>query len=314
MSLFTPATKGQSKARIAFTGPSGSGKTYTALQWATVLADGAPIAGIDTERGSMRLYADRFTFDVLEMTDPYHPGRLVEALDAAEAAGYGVVVIDSLTHFWSGKGGVLEIVDQAKARYRGNSHAAWQEGTPIQQRMVDRILSFNGHVIVTMRARTEWAMETDDRGRVSPTKVGLAPQQRDGLEYEFTAMLDVDLQHRATVAKTRAELLTDRVFGPDETVESATMFKGWLESGVALIDANTRGRINQTIASLPTEASQRLGAMWREQGLPRVNLLQEDRLPLVEDLIRRASVTPVPDPADDRESWGEGTPDEEQAG
>ena len=162
--LFQPATKQQARARVAFSGASGSGKTFWALTWATALAEGQPIAVIDTERGSASLYADQFKFDVLEMRPPYHPDRLVEALNSATNAGYKVVVVDSLTHFWSGQGGTLEIVDQASARFKGNSHAAWQVGTPIQQRMIDALLGFDGHLMATMRAKTEWVMEPDERG------------------------------------------------------------------------------------------------------------------------------------------------------
>ena len=283
--LFTRATKAEAKARVALTGPSGSGKTYTALLWAEELANGGDIAVIDTERSSAKLYADRFDFYTLSMTPPYHPLRLVEALQDAEEAGFAVVVIDSLSHFWAGSGGVLEIVDEAKSRFKGNTHAAWQVGTPLQQKMVDSILGFNGHTLATMRAKTEWAMEQDDRGRVSPTKIGLSPQQRDMIEYEFTLMLDIDVEHRASVSKTRCELLADRTFAASETVEAARLFKSWLGSGDPLIDRNGRDRINQEIAALAADSKKELMSLWTAAGLPKVALLSHEQATEAQALI-----------------------------
>lgn len=275
--LFTRATKSEAKARVAVTGPSGSGKTYTSLLWAEELADGGDIAVIDTERSSAKLYADRFNFFTLSMTPPFHPLRLVEALADAEEAGFAVVVIDSLSHFWAGSGGVLEIVDEAKSRFKGNTHAAWQVGTPLQQKMVDSILAFNGHTIATMRAKTEWALNPDERGRITPTKIGLSPQQRDMIEYEFTLMLDVDVEHRASVSKTRCELLADRTFDADEAVEAARLFKSWLGSGDPLIDRNARDRINQEIAELDAGARRELTSLWTSASLPKVALLSNEQ-------------------------------------
>ena len=128
MSLFKKAVKSRSKLRLALIGPSGSGKTYSALAIAAGL--GSNIAVIDTEHGSASKYADLFNFDVLELGS-YSPEKYVEALKAAAAAGYDVVVIDSLSHAWMGKDGALEMVDRAAARSKsGNSFGAWREVTP----------------------------------------------------------------------------------------------------------------------------------------------------------------------------------------
>lgn len=303
--LFQPATKQQARARVAFSGPSGSGKTYWALLWAEELAAGGKIAVVDTERGSASLYADRFTFDVLQMAPPYHPDRLVEALQAAEQAGYAAVVIDSLTHFWSGPGGTLEIVDQASGRFKGNSHAAWQVGTPIQQRMIDTILAYDGHVLTTMRSKTEWVMEEGQNGRVSPKKVGLSPQQRADIEYEFTLFLEIEVStHRAAVSKTRFDGFADRVFNPDEAREAAQHFKTWLGSGVAIIDRNTRDSIQQRMDRLDAEQRDYLRTAWRENNLPRLISLTEDRRSEVDALLTEAEnigkpPTPVIEPEPD---------------
>jgi hypothetical protein len=293
--LFTKATKSEAKGRIALSGASGSGKTYTALLWAEVMANGGDIAFIDTERASAKLYADRFNFYTLSMTPPYHPERLIEALKDAEEAGFACVVIDSLSHFWAGSGGVLEIVDEAKSRFKGNTHAAWQVGTPLQQRMVDAILGYDGHVLATMRAKTEWAMDNEN-GRISPRKIGLAPQQRDMIEYEFTLMLDIDIDHRASISKTRCELLADRTFSADETVEAAHLFKSWLEAGEPLISRNDRDNLNQQISNLSSDDRQKLGIHWKQASLPKVALMTIDQLPVASALLLELTAVTVQEP------------------
>ncbi|NBV34807.1 MAG: hypothetical protein EBR81_13730 [Proteobacteria bacterium] len=276
-SLFTKATKAEAKARVAITGPSGSGKTFSALTWAKVLAEGGKVAVIDTERDSAKLYADRFEFDALSMSAPYHPDRIVEALKVAEDEGYAVVVIDSLTHFWNGAGGILELVDQAGAANRGNNFSGWKVATPIQQRMVDAILAFNGHIITTMRAKTEWSLEKDERGKLSPRKIGLAPQQRDGIEYEYTLFLEMDTEHRTIVGKTRCEALADKVFAPNNAVDGADTFLNWLKAGDPLISDTERDALDGRIRSLTPEKRRALSSVWADSGLPKVASLSASR-------------------------------------
>ena len=285
MSMFTKATKAQAKARIAMHGPAGSGKTYTALEWATVLADGGKVAVIDTERNSASLYADKFEFDVLSFTPPYHPERLIQVLDEAEKEGYAAVVIDSLSHFWSGAGGVLEIVDEAKSRFKGNTYAAWQVGTPLQQRMIDRILSHPAHVIATMRSKTDWQVDSDN-GRVTPVKIGLAPQQRDGVEYEFTLVLDIDVKHRASVSKTRYAAMADRTFSADETKQAATQMLNWLTEGSPeVVEIDYKSEIRRKISDLPEHKRETLKALWETKGLPKLENLTPFDVVKVDELI-----------------------------
>lgn len=290
--MFQPATKAQAKARIAVAGPAGSGKTMWSLQWATVLADGGKIAVIDTERSSASLYADQFSFDVLQMSPPYHPDRLVEAIQSAESAGYQVIIVDSLTHFWSGSGGVLEIVEQASSKFKGNSFAAWQVGTPIQQRMVDKLISSSAHVICTMRSKTEYVTESDN-GRMAPKKVGLAPQQRQDIEYEFTLVLDIDVQkHSAVVSKTRFGQFTDKVFGVHESVASAEQFMSWLNSGSKVISRNEADSISLRIRNLEGEQKEMITAHWKDLGLPKVASLNAEQIKIVEGLLAEAESLP----------------------
>lgn len=271
---FAPATKAKAKARIGFAGVSGSGKTYTALEWATVLADGdgSQIGLIDTERDSASLYADNFAFQTLPMSRPYHPDRLIEAMRIAEEAGIEVLVIDSLSHFWNGAGGILEIVDAAKSKFGGNSHMAWAVGTPLQQKLVDALLAYPGHVIVTMRTKSEWLEGQDSRGKKTMQKIGTTPQQRDGIEYEFTLMLDVDLEHRSMVGKTRCSDIAGHVYGPSDAADAAKAFKAWLESGVEIarqdLTPAEQAEVMERIAALPAAAKNAMREQWTAQGLP----------------------------------------------
>jgi hypothetical protein len=265
---FKKATKTQARARVALSGPPGSGKTYTALTWAAAL--GKTIALIDTERGSASLYADLFDFDVLDMAPPYDPRRLVEALAAAEA--YDVTVIDSHSHFWAGEGGVLEIVDQAKVG--GDSFRAWSKGTPLQQRMVDAILRHPGHVVSTMRSKTEYALVENDRGKKSVEKLGLAPVQRDGIEYEYTLMMDVDMRHIAHVTKSRYSGLADMDVPPERTIETAREFATWLTSGAPMPVQASRedlAALRIQLGDLPDAAAALVKDRWKAAGLPRLD-------------------------------------------
>jgi hypothetical protein len=209
MPTFQRATKTQAKLRMGLSGPSGSGKTYSALAIASGLSE--RIAVIDTERGSSSLYSDQFTFDVLEL-DTFHPEKYMEAIAAAAREGYEVLVIDSLSHAWMGKDGALELVDRATAQDKsGNSYAAWRKVTPLQTRMVDTILAAPLHVIVTLRSKMEYALEKNAQGRTEVRKVGLAPVQRDGLEYEFSLFGELTDAHDLVITKSRFPQFADQI-------------------------------------------------------------------------------------------------------
>lgn len=225
---FQKATKKSAKLRLGLCGPAGSGKTYSALAIASGL--GKRIALIDTEHGSASLYADRFSFDTLNL-ETFSPDSYVEAIKAAEAEGYEVVIIDSLSHAWMGKDGALEQVDQATKRSGSkNSYFAWRDVTPKHNALVEAIVQCKAHVIATIRSKTEYAVDKDDKGKVSPRKIGTAPIQRDGMEYEFSVWGELDLDHNYIVSKTRCSVLTGKVVhNPGEQL--AATLKAWLEAG-----------------------------------------------------------------------------------
>src|SRR5262245_29279631 len=152
---FQKATKKLARLRLSIAGPSGSGKTYTALKVATEMNLGK-IAVIDTERGSASKYANKFNFDVLELTT-FHPNSYIEAIQAAEKAGYNILIIDSTTHEWAGKGGCLELHDLAvKRQQTKNSYTAWADVSPLHQKFIDAIVGSSCHIIASVRSKTEY--------------------------------------------------------------------------------------------------------------------------------------------------------------
>lgn len=226
---FAPATRAATKARIALAGPSGSGKTYTSLAIGTRLGR---TALIDTERGSASKYAgvNGWLFDTLAPSS-FSPASLVEALAAAATAGYDVVVVDSLSHYWMGVDGMLEQVDRAAQRAaRGNQFGGWKEMRPDERRMIDALVAYPGHVITTLRVKTEYIVEENEKGKKVPRKIGMKPEQREGIEYEFDVVGDLDLDNVLRVSKSRIPSLTHAVIerpGP----ELADTLTEWLSEG-----------------------------------------------------------------------------------
>jgi hypothetical protein len=222
------AERKKSKLRLALVGPTGSGKTYSALQLAFGL--GTRIGLIDTEHGSGDLYADLGDYDVITLEPPYTVAKYRDAIRAFEDAGYDTIIVDSLSHAWSGEGGLLDKQGQLEnsGKYR-NSFATWREITPEHNRLVEQMLGSPAHVIATMRTKTEYVVEKDDRGRNSVRKLGLSPVQRDGVEYEFTLVLDVAENHTARASKDRTSLFD----GWCDRISAATgrTLRQWLDSG-----------------------------------------------------------------------------------
>lgn len=233
---FTPAKRSAAKARIALEGPSGSGKTFLGLSIGCYLAaqDGGKLAVIDTERGSASKYAGLkpgWEFDTVT-PQTFDPASLVDILGAAAGAGYPAVLIDSWSHYWMGVDGMLEQVDRKTAASRSGSsyNSGWKEMAPVERRMVDAIVSYPGHVIATLRVKTEYVLEEDDRGKKKPVKLGLKPQQRDGLEYEFDVVGDLDHENTLTISKTRVPMLSGQVLHKPGEELGATI-ADWLADG-----------------------------------------------------------------------------------
>lgn len=225
---FEEATKEAAKARIALTGPAGSGKTYTALMLAFGL--GENVAVIDTERGSASKYVGRNGWHFKTMKPAsYAPLSLVDHLGKAAGAGFDVVIIDSLSHYWMGTDGMLEQVDRRSVKSKFSS--GWKDVGPEEKRMLDAILAFPGHVIATLRVKTEYVLETDHQGKQVPRRVGLKPIQRDGIDHEFDLVGDLDLSHTLTVSKSRIESVGIGAAYPLPGIELAKEVDDFLSEG-----------------------------------------------------------------------------------
>lgn len=202
---FMPAVRAAVKARIGICGLAGSGKTYTALATARgLVGQTGRICVIDSERDSAKLYANLFG-GFAHGSLPNHDVRTyIAALEAAAEAGFDAIVIDSLSHAWDGAGGALEMVNQITKRSQSkNDFMAWGDVTPLHRRLIDAMLTSPAHILATMRMKTEWVVEENAKGKQAPRRVGLKPIQRDGMEYEFDLVADIDAEHNFMPTKTR---------------------------------------------------------------------------------------------------------------
>lgn len=236
MTGFQRATKKQAKLRLALEGPAGYGKTYTGLTLASYLREQGRVAMLDTEAGSASKYADLFDFDVIEQHPPFHPDRVTEGIELAVANGYDVFFVDSLSHFWAGDGGLLDIVDQvARTKYRGDSHRAWKDAGEIQQRLVDAILRSPIHIIAGMRTKTDYVrdeVEMDGgRTRTRIRKAGTKVVQRDEFDYEFDLVGRFEIPCVLTIIKSRCATLPPDTVIDRPGVELAQTLKTWLGAG-----------------------------------------------------------------------------------
>jgi hypothetical protein len=229
--MFRKAERKQSKLRLALCGPAGSGKSYSALQIAKGLTkNNGKIAVIDTENGSSELYSHIANYDVATLTPPYTPQRYIDLIKTAEKSGYSTLIIDSLSHAWQGSGGVLEMHEKA-TKGKTNSFAAWGVVTPHHNALIEAIQCSPIHIIATMRTKTAYEVATEN-GRTKVNKLGLAPVQRDGMDYEFTVVFDLlSDSHTAQASKDRTGIFgNQQQFQPSENTGKKLL--QWLESGV----------------------------------------------------------------------------------
>ena len=234
--MFETVTRKKAKLRMALTGVSGAGKTLGALYIAYgITGDWKKVAFIDTEHERGRFYASRTDlgtggFLYQSFTPPYSPERYQQLVAAgARAVGPdGVVVVDSFSHAWSNEGGVLDIKDKIASQSGKNSYTAWNEAGKVQNGLVNSLLSADCHIIVTMRSKMDYILSENDRGKLQPVKVGLAPIQRDDVEYEFDIVLDIARNHTATTSKDTTFL--DR-YGTVITPDLGKQLKAWLDDG-----------------------------------------------------------------------------------
>lgn len=217
--------------RMAIIGPAGSGKSYTALKIAKGLTRNGRIAAIDTEHQSLDKYADilaPLSFSKIDL-DTFSPETYADAIEFVFNEGFDTLSIDSLSHGWMGKDGALEQVDRAARRSQsGNTFTAWKDVTPMQNRLTEAIIQAKGHVISTMRAKTEYQIVENDKGKKEPKKIGLGPVQRADVEFDYDVVGEMDMDHNLIITKTRIEFLDGMVVKrPDEQLGKQIL--AWLD-------------------------------------------------------------------------------------
>lgn len=223
------AQRHQVKLRLGLSGASGFGKTYSALLLAFgITNDWSKIAIIDTENNSANLYAHLGDFNVLPLNEPYSPERYIEAIRTCENASMEVIIVDSITHEWNGKGGCLQIHEKLGSRFQD-----WAKVTPRHQAFIDAILNASCHVITTVRRKIDYSMDADQNGRTKVIKHGTKEITREGFEYELTVNFElINDKHLAKASKDRTGLFMDK---PEIIINKATGRKliQWCNEGVS---------------------------------------------------------------------------------
>jgi len=234
--MFRKAQRSQVYIKLAITGPTGSGKTFSALRLATGLLKGSGkrIAYIDTENDSASLYSDSFDFDSCPIEPPFDHQKFVEAINFATNNGYGAIVIDSASHFWEG---ILEYKGKLDSRPGSNSYTNWNEAGKKFSGILTAVLQSKIHLIACMRSKMDYIMEDNGKGKQVPKKVGLAPIMRDGIDYEFTTVFDIAMNHECQTSKDRSGLFKDSIF--QITEGTGEQIATWLNSATPKAETPT---------------------------------------------------------------------------
>jgi hypothetical protein len=261
---------------MAVQGPSGSGKTEGALALATNLLkamgfttpeqlDGK-IMLVDTENDSASLYADRYVFDTIGLRAPYTPERYKRAMQRAIDGKYTFLLVDSITHEWDGEGGILRTKDKLDLVPGSNSFTNWAKMSPEHEGFIEFIKGIPIHTITTMRTKQAYVLETNAKGKLTPRKLGMAPVQREGAEYEYSIVFDVDMAHGARTSKNRTRLFEEdgedgrrlpvAIDLADPGVANAIY--GWLQSGAVLAEKEWKAPVDAPapaggVAAAPVE-------------------------------------------------------------
>ncbi|NQU32476.1 MAG: AAA family ATPase [Bacteroidetes bacterium] len=238
------AQRKQAKIKLALQGPSGSGKTMSALLLASGITDWSKIAVIDTENHSADLYSDLGQYNVLALSQPFTPERYIKAIETCENASMEVIIIDSISQEWEGSGGILNI----HGNMTGNSFTNWNKITPRHNAFVQKILQSNCHIISTIRTKQDYVL-SEKNGKYIPEKVGLKGITRDGMDYEHTIVLDIDIKHLAKASKDRTGLFMDK---PEEviTLNHGRKILDWCNSGISLDNIKSEIQSAKTVEKL----------------------------------------------------------------
>jgi hypothetical protein len=229
------ASRKKASIKMSLQGPSGSGKTYSSLLLAYGLCnDWSKIAVIDSENHSSELYSHLGQYNVLQFSAPYTPEKYTQAIEACGQAGMQVIIIDSISHEW-------EFILEAHASLNGNSFQNWNKMGLRHKAFIQAILGSKAHIIATTRTKQDYVLN-ERNGKMVPEKVGLKAVQREGLDYEFTLVFDLNMKNSATASKDRTGLF----FGKPEqklTIETGKSIYNWCNAGAELVPNDISAKI-----------------------------------------------------------------------
>lgn len=229
------ANRKQAKIKMGIQGVSGGGKSLSALLIAFgLINDWSKIAVIDSENRSAHLYAHLGPYKVLNLDPPFSPERYTEAIDICEKAGMEVIILDSISHEWEGRGGILDI----HSGMAGNSFTNWAKLTPRHNSFVEKMLQCDAHIIATIRSKQDYVLN-EKNGKQIPEKVGLKGVTREGMDYEFTLVLEVDIKHNAIATKDRTGVFVGK---PEFriTIETGRIISDWCHEGASVDDVRSQ--------------------------------------------------------------------------
>ena len=228
--ILQQAQRSQVKLRIGLSGPSGYGKTMSALLLAYGITDDwNKIAVIDTENNSASLYSHLGDFNVLNLEEPYSPERYIKAIKTCEEAKMQVIIVDSISHEWNGKGGCLEMHEKLGGRFQD-----WAKVTPLHNQFIDGLIQSQCHMITTTRRKVDYSLDRDMNGKTKVMKLGTKEITREGFEYELTVNFEfINDNHLVKASKDRTGLFMDK---PEFVINAATgkKLKNWCSEGVSL--------------------------------------------------------------------------------
>lgn len=242
MFKISEAKRERVKLMVALTGPSGAGKSLSALKLAYgITNDWTKIAYADTENGSALYYAgennvfptgpwQHIPFNPENFPDGYHPNNWIKLINHVEKQPekFQVLILDSISHEWDGVGGALQLAERIGGK---GGFGGWKVVTPLHQNFIDKMRNSPLHIIATMRSKQDYVAEQNEKGKTSFKKVGLKSTQREGVDYEFGVIFDIEMSHLATTGKDRTGLFAER--GPFQ-IEPSTgrELLEWSQSGV----------------------------------------------------------------------------------
>ena len=231
------ASRKKASIKMGLQGPSGSGKTYSSLLIANGLCnDWSKIAVIDSENHSSELYSNLGAYNVLQITPPFTPERYIEAIQVCEKADMEVIIIDSITHEW-------EYIIEFHASLGGNSFTNWHKIGLRHKEFINAMLKSKANIIATTRTKQDYVLN-EKNGRMVPEKVGLKSIQRDGLEYEFTLVFDINMKNMASASKDRTNLFCNK---PETqiSIDTGKMIQQWCNEGADVSSREVSQRVNE---------------------------------------------------------------------